>query len=85
MGDSRQITNHEEIRSSLEDFGGSATAGSVAADLIIGTSTARRYLEDLVIRGWVTRCKAISKNPYNGRYVPMVTYSLTSDAGDGDW
>lgn len=81
MADNQRITNHEEVRDVvLGEFNGCATVGEVAASLIVSKSTVRRYLEEMVERGWATKIAFGSSGYSHG-----VAYNVSPEHADSDW
>ncbi|MGD9622294.1 MAG: helix-turn-helix domain-containing protein [Mycolicibacterium sp.] len=77
-----QITNHEEIRNTLlDDLNGSGRADEVAELLHIGVSTARRYLDQMVQRGWAHKSAAHGKAGYHNSF----DYTIDPDCAEEDW
>lgn len=53
-----QITNHEEVRDTLlDEFGGCAIVVEIAQEIGISLATARRYLNEMVERGWAVKMR----------------------------
>ena len=76
-----QITNHEEVRDCvLDEFNGVAFPIEVAEALHISKSTARRYLEDIVRRGWAVRGRSVSPNGGMG-----IDYTVFDDSRTAYW
>lgn len=81
----KQITCHEEVRdAALGRLSGCASARGIAHELAISPSTARRYLEDMVQRGWAERVRTLTRN-CKGRYTPHVYYYVSAGAKDSEW
>jgi predicted ArsR family transcriptional regulator len=47
----RQVVTHWEVLASI--VSGKHTAEKIADDLVVSTSTVRKYANELVVRGWV--------------------------------
>lgn len=64
----RQIVTHEEVWQSLDGAtDGIGTAQDVAEDLAISLSTARRYLAEMVERGWAWEAHRMSRRRHYRR------------------
>jgi response regulator of citrate/malate metabolism len=80
-----QITCHEEVRDCvLGHVAACSSARVVASELAISVSTARRYLEQMVARGWAQRLRTMTRN-CKGRYTPHVIYFINEHAKESDW
>lgn len=67
------IVSHSEVLVSI--WGGSTTVKRIAADLAVSTSTARKYAEELVERGWLARRE--EREVQGGRTIRFTGYWLT--------